>query len=150
MGLFVQPCKCLIWVPFGLPFRFVPPTKFRCPPWHQDPLALLPSPFFLLRNSKRGCSTCKHVLEIKRWLCGFWYHLSIFHPKTFIFASLFPTPFCIFQNQFNVLHLTMMGIFNILLGPGSLECLMCLLIYWHMVLPIFNGAYGWFPQRSLF
>jgi hypothetical protein len=35
MGLFVQPCKCSSWVPFGLPLGFVPVVKFYWPPlWY--------------------------------------------------------------------------------------------------------------------
>jgi len=33
MGLFVQPRKCLAWALFGLPPKFVPPTKLCCPPY---------------------------------------------------------------------------------------------------------------------
>jgi hypothetical protein len=31
MGLSIQPHKCLAWIPFGLPFGFIPLVEFCCP-----------------------------------------------------------------------------------------------------------------------
>jgi hypothetical protein len=44
---------------------------------------------------------------------------------------------------------TLMGIYERLLGPSSLECFKAPLIHWQVGLPISSGGYGWFIRRSL-
>ncbi len=65
-------------------------------------LSLFPPPFFYTIGSKWGCSTCRRILEVGD-LGDFWYSLSMFHPYTFLFASLLPPPPPNFQNQHAVL-----------------------------------------------
>jgi hypothetical protein len=49
MGLFVQPWKCLFYVPFGLPLGFVPLVKFYWPPYAIKILGILFDFFFCKR-----------------------------------------------------------------------------------------------------
>ncbi len=46
--------------------------------------------FFFARGFKQGCLICIYAPEIRWHPCGFWYLLSIFCPKAFLFALLFP------------------------------------------------------------
>ncbi len=66
----------------------------------------------------------------------------MFHSKAFLFASLLP-PFQVFGVRvLTVFYSTQMGVFERLLGMGSLECPKAPLIHWHVAIPNYNGDIG--------
>jgi hypothetical protein len=120
VGLFVQLCECLVWVLSGLSFRFI---KLCYPldgiktfgfPFGSTSFAF----FFFTKGFRRKCLACKHAFEIKGHLNNFCYPLSTFHVDTFFFAS----PSSMFSKLFHCFYSTLMGVFERLLGLGSLEC----------------------------
>jgi hypothetical protein len=66
--------------------------------------------FFFGKGFKQGFSTCKHVFEIRRHLCGFWYPLLMFCLNAFFFVLLLP-PLPTFQKQLIVFYSTLVGMF---------------------------------------
>jgi len=103
MGLFVQPYKCLAWAPSSLPPRFVPPIEFYC---SFGGIKILGIPFgfvsftlffFFAQGFRQGCSTCKCVPKIRGHPGGFYYPLSMFHLKAFLFRFVVSPPFQVFK-----------------------------------------------------
>jgi hypothetical protein len=56
-------------------------------------LVLYPLPFlFFAQGFGQGCSTCKCVPKIRGHPCGFYYPLSMFHLKAFLFRFVVSPP----------------------------------------------------------
>ncbi len=95
MGFVVQPCKCLAWLSFDLPFGFSPPIDFCC---LSNIIKILGIPirfisftfFCFARHIGQRCSPCRCTSKVRGCPNNFWDPFLMFHPNN-LFVSFSPS-----------------------------------------------------------
>ncbi len=112
VGLYVQPRKCDVWSPFGLPLGFPPPPHSFCCPPNNIKVSRVPFGFLLFSSSllQNVLGEDIHYVSLFPRLGNVQviFGISMFCAETFLFVSCIPTPpklstlACMFQFDLHV------------------------------------------------